>query len=85
MQHVERDIEGLISNLVLAQVPAGMEARILCSCRTRLFEVALSRGRNVAQLAVVCAIANMAFATIALRVHRQHVRIKRALYGSEGE
>ena len=49
----------------------------------RLFTTSCGRRRHAFQCAVICTLANIALAVIALRTHRRHVSIKGILYGVE--
>jgi hypothetical protein len=81
MQQMEEDVRSVLDRLVSTGVPADMEARILCSCRSRLFETSCTRRRTVVRLAAMCAMANIALGVVALQAHQRHVRPKAILYG----
>ena len=82
MDHAAKDVSRLLNRLLRMEVPAGMEARVLSSCRSPLYEVSRIRRRNAVRVATACALANIALSVIALRSHQRHVRLKASLYGS---
>ena len=38
MQHVDEDVESTIKHLVFAEPSSDMQARLVCSCRSRLYQ-----------------------------------------------
>ncbi len=81
MEQVDEDVLNLLTRSLSAAVPVDLEARILCSCRSRLFTTSCGRRRKAFQCAAICTLANIALAVIALRTHRRHVSLKDILYG----
>ena len=82
MEYAATDVARLPNRLLWMESPAGMEARVLSSCRSRLYEASRIRRRNAVRVAAACALANIALSVIALRRHQRHVRLKASLYES---
>lgn len=80
MQESE-DVLAVLSRLAAAEAPPNMEARILCFCRSRLFETSCVGRRSAVRLAAICSFANIALGLIAFQAHKRHVRLKANLYG----
>ena len=59
MQSKEEDVLNLLSRFAVVDVPSDMHARIVCSCRSRLFTTSCLRRRNAFRVAVVCSLANI--------------------------
>ena len=76
MQGTEKDGLRLLSQAVAVKVPAGLEARILRSCRFRLFEESSTRAGNIVQLAAVCVVANIALGVLAFQTHSGEMKFE---------
>jgi hypothetical protein len=81
MHQIRTDIERLLLHLGSTELPSGMQARIICSCRFRLFDVSLARQRSSARIAAACTLANIAVSLFALQAYKRHSRLREALYG----
>lgn len=81
MQLSEMDVEGTIKRLLSAEPPSDMEARLVCSCRARLYRASCTRRRDAVCLAAVCSLATVALGWAAFSAHHKHVRLSANLYG----
>jgi len=75
------DVLAVLSRLVAAEAPPNMEARILCSCRSNLYETSWARRRSAVRLATIFSLANIALGLIAFQAHQRYERLKANLYG----
>jgi hypothetical protein len=75
------DVLAVLRSLATVEAPADMETRILCSCRSDLFETSCARRRSAIRLATICSLANVALGLIAFLAHQRHVRLKTDVYG----
>ena len=82
MHHIRTEIERLLLRLGSTEVPSGMQARIICSCRSRLLDVSLARRRSAARIAAACTLANIAVGLFALQAYKRHSRLRETLYGA---
>ena len=71
----------VLHRLVSTRTPGDLEARILCSCRARLFRASWTRRRNALRLAAVCTMANLALGVFAFQTHQRHRRLRATLDG----
>ena len=81
MQQRDEDVFAVLRRLVAVEAPTNMESRILCSCRSHLFEASCARRRGAVWLATIWGLANVALGLIAFQAHQRHVRLKTNLYG----
>jgi hypothetical protein len=75
------DVMSVLRRLVAVETPPEMETRILCSCRSNLFETSCARRRTAVRLVTICSLANVALGLIAFQAHQRHVHLKADLYG----
>lgn len=81
MQEAEEDLLHVLNRWVCIGVPAGMDARILCSCRSRLFEASRTRRRSAVRLAACCTLANIVLGALAFQARQRFVRLKDSEWG----
>ena len=81
MQLSEMDVEGTIRRLLSAEPPSDMEARLVCSCRSRLYRASCNRRRDAVCLAAACSLASVALGWAAFSAHQKHVRLRADFYG----
>lgn len=83
MQRFDEEVEATIRRLVSAEPPSDMAARLVCSCRSRLYHVSCARRGRVLCLATIWTLTNMIVGLVALSAHQKHVRLRSSLYGGE--
>ena len=81
MQLSEMDVEGTLNRLFSAEPPVDMQARVVCSCKSRLYEASHTRRRGAVRLAAVWSLGAVALGWAAFSAHQKHVRLKANLYG----
>jgi hypothetical protein len=81
MHEIRTEVERLLLHLGSTEVPSGMQARIICSCRFRLLDISLARERSAARIAVACTLANIVVGLFALQAYKRHSRLRETLYG----
>ena len=81
MQRSDEDVEGTIRRLVAAEPPSDMQARLVCSCRSRLYQMSCARRRNAVCLAAAWTLINMVLGFVAFSAHQKHARLRSSLYG----
>ncbi len=81
MQLSEMDVEGTLKRMFSAKPPLDMQARVVCSCKSRLYEASCTRRRGAVRLAAVWSLGTVALGWAALRAHQKLVRLKANLYG----
>jgi hypothetical protein len=81
MHQIRTEVERSLLHLGSTEVPSGMQARILCSCRFRLFDGSLNRRRSAVRIATACTLANVAAGLFALQAYKRHSRLRETLYG----
>lgn len=81
MRHLDGDVESTIRRLVAAEPPSDMQARLVCSCRSRLYQTSCTRRRNAVRLAAVWTLASVALGIAPLTAHQKHVQLRSKLYG----
>jgi hypothetical protein len=81
MHQIRTEVERLLLHLGSTEVLSGMQARIICSCRFRLFDLSLARRRSAARIAAACTLANIAVGLFALQAYKRHSRLRETLYG----
>ena len=74
MHQKQTEIERALLQLGSIAVPSGMQARILCSCRSSLSDTRLARRRNAARMAAAWAVANITAGLFALQAYKRHCR-----------
>jgi hypothetical protein len=75
MHEIRTEVERLLLHLGSTEVPSGMQARIICSCRFRLLD-SLARERSAARIAVACTLANIVVGLFALQAYKRHSRLR---------
>lgn len=81
MQLLDIDFEGTLRRLASAELPLDLHARVVCSCRSRLYQASCTRRRSAVSLAAVWSLAMVAFGWAALNAHQRHVHLEANLYG----
>ena len=76
MQLSEMDVESTIRRLLSAELPPDMEARLVCSCRSRLYRTSCAQRRHAVCLAAGCSLVTVALGWAALSAHHKHVRLR---------
>lgn len=81
MEQHETDVLCSLNRSIEADPPPGMNERILCSARYRVFTQSCTRRRNVIWWTTICTVANVTLGIIAIRTHQRHRKLGFALYG----
>ena len=81
MQISEDWVDGRIRRLLLTEPAPGMQARVISSCRSRLYDASCDRRRKAVRLAVLWTLVNVALGLAALSAHQKHVQLRSTLYG----
>ena len=80
MQGEEEDVLSLIDRLAAIEAPLDMQARILCSCRSRALDASRIRRRNALRVAALCSVANIILALFAVQARERHKQLEAILY-----
>ncbi len=82
MQLSAMDIDGTLRRLFSTEPPSDMQARVVCSCKSRLYEASYTRRRSAVRLAAVWSLTTVALGWAALSAYQKHVRLKANLFGA---
>ena len=82
MQLSEMDFEGTLKRIISADPPLGMQARLVCFCKSRLYQASCTRRRDAVRLAAVWSLTTVALGWAAFSAHQKHVRLRANLYGA---
>lgn len=81
MQLSQLDIDAVLKRLSTTEPSMGMQARVLCSCKSRLYQTSCARRRDAVRLAAVWSVGTVVLGWVALKAHHSHVRLKANFYG----
>lgn len=81
MQRSIEDVEDTMKRLVSAEPSSDMRERLVCTCRSRLYQASCVRHGSAVRLTAFWTLTTIALGFMAFSAHRRHVRLRSSLYG----
>ena len=81
MQPLIEAVEDTMKRLVSAEPSSDIRDRVVCTCRSRVYQTSCARYRNAVRLTAFWTLTTIALGFIALSAHQRHVRLTSSLYG----